>query len=74
MGLTLAFSQILILPLDISNSRGVSPKDQVIPVDLIIIIAYFIIGILTFIVIPLCVFYYEAEEDNAGLVIFSLLQ
>ena len=61
LGLTLAFTQILILPLDVSNSRGegsgfrVDIMWQIILISVAVYIAF---------LAPFSLFYYEAEDED----------
>ncbi len=61
LGLTLAFAQILILPLDISNSRGSGSgfRVDILWQILIICVAVYIVFLA-----PISLFYYEAEDEE----------
>jgi LMBR1 domain-containing protein 1 len=59
LSLTLTAANVLMLPLDVANRN-----DGGIPMDIIWIVVYMLIGILTVIVIPFAIFYYEAEDPT----------
>ena len=61
-GLTLCFTTILMLPLDVGNTRtnGGFPMQILWTIDLILVVVY------GFIIIPFTIFFYEAEEEGKG--------
>lgn len=62
-GLTLCFITILMLPLDVGNTRtnGGFPMQILWTIDLILVAIY------SFIIIPFTIFFYEAEEEGKGI-------
>ena len=61
MGLTLAFGQVLALPLDVSNARGQGAGFRV---DILWQIIYMIVAIYVFFLVPFALFYYESDEED----------
>jgi len=57
--LTLTCANVLMLPLDVANRGGGG-----LPMETIWVVAYVLTGILTIIVIPFAIFYYEAEDPT----------
>jgi len=61
LGLTLAFAQILILPLDVSNSRG---QGAGMRIDLLWQILFISVAVYIVLLAPFSLFYYEAEDEE----------
>jgi LMBR1 domain-containing protein 1 len=57
----LAFAQVLILPLDVSNSRGDGSGFRV---DILWQIVFILVAIYVFFLAPFSLFYYEAEDEE----------
>lgn len=62
VSLTLAFANVLLLPMDVGNRNS----DGEIPMEILWIVIYVLIGVLSVIVIPFAIFYYEAEDPTKG--------
>lgn len=58
-GLTIAWAQVLILPLDVSNAR-----DGDLRIDLLWIVVYMCLFALVVFLLPFAMFYYESTEDD----------
>lgn len=58
--MTLAWAQVLMLPLDVSNSRGFGGSIQM---NLFWIIVYIATGVFILFIIPFLTHYYEADPD-----------
>src|SRR3954454_24516744 len=55
LGMTLSWCQVLMLPLDVSNSRGFGLD---IRMDILWQVIYLALGIFVLIIIPTCTYYY----------------
>lgn len=62
-GLSLAAFSILMLPLDVANTKG---TDGGFPMDDLWLAVYFTIAIMAVVIVPFTIFYYEAEEVEPG--------
>lgn len=62
LGLTLAFSQVLIIPLDASNSRGYGSG---LRLDMLWQIVLISVAVFSVVLAPFALFYYEADEDKS---------
>ena len=62
LGLSLACSNVLLLPLDVANSRG----DGGLPMALLNVIFYVSSVGMVLVVIPFTVFYYEGSDARDG--------
>ena len=60
LGLSLTWATVLFFPLDVSNSRA---DDLPFRMDLLWIIIYFTTAIFVLIIIPTCIYWYEADSD-----------
>lgn len=61
IGLGIAWGQILLLPLDVSNSRGTGGG---IRMDTIYLIVYIAIAVFAFVILPLLTAIYESDPDD----------
>ncbi len=68
MGLTLAWAQVLMLPLDVANMTGFGGG---IDMKLFWFIVYITTAIMCLVIIPSLIFYYECDE-NWSFVIVNL--
>lgn len=59
-GLTLSWAQVLMLPLDVANVRGLGGE---IRMDVMWQIVYVSIGVFIIFVIPICSYFYESDPD-----------
>eukprot|EP00826_Nyctotherus_ovalis_P047687 TRINITY_DN5521_c0_g1_i16.p1 TRINITY_DN5521_c0_g1~~TRINITY_DN5521_c0_g1_i16.p1 ORF type:complete len:210 (+),score=40.34 TRINITY_DN5521_c0_g1_i16:103-732(+) len=62
LGLTLAFSQVLIIPLDASNSRGYGSG---LRLDILWQVVLISVAAFSIVLAPFALFYYEADEDKS---------
>jgi LMBR1 domain-containing protein 1 len=60
IGMTLSWAQVLMLPLDVSNSRGF---DGGIRMDIFWIVVYLSTAVFLVFIIPTLSYYYEADEE-----------
>ncbi len=61
-GLTLSWAQVLMLPLDVGNSRGYGGG---LDMEVFWQIIYAAITIMVVILIPFAIFFYESDEDKS---------
>eukprot|EP00744_Colponema_vietnamica_P002374 GILI01003739.1.p1 GENE.GILI01003739.1~~GILI01003739.1.p1 ORF type:complete len:498 (-),score=132.07 GILI01003739.1:274-1767(-) len=61
-GLTLAWAQVLVLPLDVANSRGLGGG---LRVDILWQVIYIAIAIMIVALIPFSIYYYEGDEEDS---------
>lgn len=61
LGMTLTWSVVLMFPLDVSNAR--STQDVQFNMGLMWMIIYICIAAFTLIIIPACIFFYEADSE-----------
>jgi len=60
LGMSLSWVQVLLLPLDVMNTRGFMGQ---LEMDKIWIICYIIIAAFIIFIIPACSYYYEADSE-----------
>jgi len=60
VGLTVAWAMVLLLPLDVANSRGYGGG---LPMKEIWYIVISAVALLSFLLIPFSIFYYETDEE-----------
>jgi LMBR1 domain-containing protein 1 len=60
IGMTLSWAQVLMLPLDVSNTRGAGGE---IRMDLLWQIIYISLAALVVFIIPTCSYYYESDPE-----------
>jgi LMBR1 domain-containing protein 1 len=60
LGMTLSWAQVLMLPLDVSNSRG---SDGGIRMDIFWIVIYLTTAVFLVFIIPSLTYYYEADSE-----------
>ena len=60
IGMTLSWAQVLMLPLDVSNARGL---DGGIRMDIFWIVVYLSTAVFLLFIIPALSYYYEAEDE-----------
>lgn len=58
--MTLAWAQVLMLPLDVSNNRGLGGN---IDMQLFWLIIYIATAVMLLFIIPTLSYYYEADDD-----------
>lgn len=61
LGMTLTWAAVLMFPLDVSNAR--STETLPFRMDLFWMIIYITIAAFILIIIPICIFYYEADPE-----------
>lgn len=61
LGMTLTWSVVLFFPLDVSNSRG--GTDVGFRMDILWMVIYLTIAAFVLILIPGCIYWYEADSD-----------
>ena len=60
IGMTLSWAQVLMLPLDVANTRGFGGG---IPMDLLWQVLYISLGVFVVFIIPACTYYYETDPE-----------
>jgi LMBR1 domain-containing protein 1 len=60
IGMTLSWAQVLLLPLDVSNTRGFGGE---IRMDILWQVVYISLGVMVLFIIPTCTYYYEADSE-----------
>lgn len=68
--MTLSWAQVLMLPLDVSNSRGFGGE---IRMDLFWQIIYIATAVFILFVIPALTYYYEADSDWTFVYLYIIL-
>ena len=61
LGMTLTWTIVLMFPLDVSNAR--STQDVQFNMGLMWMIIYICIAAFVLVIIPACIFYYEADSE-----------
>jgi hypothetical protein len=70
LGLTLAWAQVLMLPLDVSNMTGFGGG---IDMKLFWFIVYISTAIMCLIIVPSLIYYYECDENWSFVIVYFYL-
>jgi hypothetical protein len=67
--MTLAWAQVLMLPLDVSNLRGFGGG---IDMKLFWFIIYIATGVFVLFIIPALIYYYEADDEWTFVILYKI--